>query len=72
MHPVRADNDLIGHGDDWHVGHDWENGDAFKDILQDFITVNDIDFKQLALEWKQVACKHKSPFLTYSGLEKKT
>ena len=70
MHRVRADNDLIGCGDDWHVGHDWENGYAFKDILQDFITVNDIDLKQLTLEWKQGAFQHKSPFLTDFGLEK--
>jgi hypothetical protein len=70
MRRVRDDNDLLGEGKDWHVGHDWENNDAFKEILQDFISVIDIDFKKLTLEWKQGEFRHMSPFLTNSGLEK--
>ena len=50
IHRVRVEKDLVRQGEDLHVGHDWENGDAFENILQDLINVNDIDFKQLPLE----------------------
>jgi hypothetical protein len=37
-------------GADYHVGHDWENGNAFKNILKDFVAEKSLDLESIAID----------------------
>ena len=41
-------------GHELHVGHDWENGNAFKDILKDFVANKSLDLKTIGVEKREM------------------
>ena len=50
---VRNRNGLTGRGKEYHVGHPWEEGNAAKDILKDFVAMKSLDLKSVEVEFKR-------------------
>ena len=59
---VRNRTGLYGRGAEYHVGHDWENGNAFKYILDDFVSMKSLDLESLRIE-KRNRLDYKVPYL---------
>lgn len=70
MRDVRFESGLGGKGREWHVGHDWENGDAHAHILRDFVQVYSVDWKavEVGLKAQRMHHDYKSAYLVDKDL----
>ena len=51
---MRILNGLSGRGREFHVGHAWENGDAFKVILKDFMAEKSLNLDSIGVEEREI------------------
>ncbi len=41
-------------GTEYHVGYNWTNGNAFKDILKDFVAMESLDLESIGVEKRDI------------------
>ena len=72
MRDVRFKARLGGQGNEFHVGHDWQKGNAFIKILKDFCAKRKIDICSIRICWRKQKAYHQynSPYLVDIDLAK--
>lgn len=67
---VRKSNDREGQGAEYHVGHDWENGNSFHAIYSDFLKINTLKSEDIKLTRRKMkdTFEYPSTFLEDADL----